>query len=118
MFNCNIYVIKLVKMLELKVKKKQLNCMSEQPLLLSPDDPSLLASYVTVNACSLRTETLKRISVTLWDHSAEQRSNVPGAGLLGAWPSAGHTGEVSLAMSILSSDFLEGGIFGGIKVEL
>ncbi len=74
--------------------------MSEQPLLLSPDDPSLLASYVTVNACSLRTETLKRVPVALWDYSAEQRSNVPGAGLLGAWPSAGHTGEVSLAMSI------------------
>ncbi len=84
--------------------------MSERPLLLSPDDPSLLASYVTVNACSLHTETLKRVPVALWNHSVEQRSNVPGAGLLGAWPSAGHTGEVSLSMSIqfFLVDFLEG----------
>lgn len=74
-------------------------CLSDRLLLLSPDDRSLLYSCVTVIVCSLHIETLKRIPVALWDYSAEQRSNVPSTGLLGAWPPTGHFGEVSLSMS-------------------
>lgn len=93
--------------------------MSDRPLLLSPDDPFLLASSITVNTCSVHTEALKRVPVALWDHSAEQRSNVPGAGLLGAWPSAGHTGEVSLSKSIqfFLVTFWKVAFLGGLKLS-
>lgn len=45
--------------------KVKLKCVPDRLLLLSPDDPSLLDSCVTVIVCSLHIETLKRVPVAL-----------------------------------------------------
>lgn len=47
----------------------------------------------------LDTETLQCLAVAVWDHQTEQRPDVPGPGLLRAWPTSGHTWKVWMCLS-------------------
>lgn len=51
-------------------------------------------SFIDCSLCSLVTETLQCLTVSVWNHQAEQRSDVPGPGLLGSWPPSSHTWKV------------------------